>query len=80
MDDRAVRRAGLDYWPEVKLSRHSDLEALYSALPQAPLHLSHDQSRQGYLTGHFNRMTAWSLAGKPGAYLKTSCERIGRNV
>ena len=32
LDDRAVRRAGLDYWPEVKLFRHSDLEALYSEL------------------------------------------------
>jgi tRNA (cytidine/uridine-2'-O-)-methyltransferase len=35
LDDRAVRRAGLDYWPEVKLQRHSNLEALYQALPQA---------------------------------------------
>ena len=35
MDDRAVRRAGLDYWPEVKLTRHRDLEALYQSLPQA---------------------------------------------
>ena len=35
MDDRAVRRAGLDYWPEVQLTRHQDLESLYSHLPQA---------------------------------------------
>ena len=35
LDDRAVRRAGLDYWPEVKLSRHSDLDALYSELTSA---------------------------------------------
>jgi len=35
MDDRALRRAGLDYWPEVKLSRHRDLESLYRALPEA---------------------------------------------
>jgi tRNA (cytidine/uridine-2'-O-)-methyltransferase len=35
MDDRAVRRAGLDYWPEVNLTRHRDLEALYRSLPQA---------------------------------------------
>ena len=35
MDDRALRRAGLDYWPEVKLTRHQDLEALYQSLPQA---------------------------------------------
>src|SRR5215210_1080380 len=32
LDDRAVRRAGLDYWPEVELHRHRDLEALKVAL------------------------------------------------
>ena len=35
LDERAVRRAGLDYWPEVSLERHRDLEALYAALPEA---------------------------------------------
>jgi len=35
LDDRAVRRAGLDYWPEVSLHRHTDLEALYCYLPEA---------------------------------------------
>ena len=35
MDDRALKRAGLDYWPEVTLTRHRDLEALYQSLPQA---------------------------------------------
>ncbi|MCA1634966.1 MAG: tRNA (cytidine(34)-2'-O)-methyltransferase [Acidobacteria bacterium] len=35
LDERAVRRAGLDYWPEVSLRRHRDLEALRAALPEA---------------------------------------------
>ena len=35
LDDRAVRRAGLDYWPEVELHRHRDMEALNEALPDA---------------------------------------------
>lgn len=35
MDDRALKRAGLDYWPEVKLTRHTALDALYAALPHA---------------------------------------------
>jgi len=35
LDDRAVRRAGLDYWPEVQLTRHRDLDALRLALPAA---------------------------------------------
>lgn len=32
LDERAVRRAGLDYWPEVELHRHSDLTGLYADL------------------------------------------------
>jgi tRNA (cytidine/uridine-2'-O-)-methyltransferase len=35
MDDRALLRAGLDYWPEVQLSRHANLDELYQSLPQA---------------------------------------------
>jgi tRNA (cytidine/uridine-2'-O-)-methyltransferase len=37
LDDRAVRRAGLDYWPEVTLSRHRDLDELRSSVPTARL-------------------------------------------
>lgn len=33
LDERAVKRAGLDYWDEVKIRRHIDLEDLYNALP-----------------------------------------------
>lgn len=33
MDDRTLKRAGLDYWNEVELHRHLDLEKLYAALP-----------------------------------------------
>jgi tRNA (cytidine/uridine-2'-O-)-methyltransferase len=35
LDDRAVRRAGLDYWPEVTLQRHLDLESLHQELRRA---------------------------------------------
>jgi tRNA (cytidine/uridine-2'-O-)-methyltransferase len=37
LDDKAVRRAGLDYWPEVILSRHQTLENLQEFLPSARL-------------------------------------------
>ena len=51
MDDRALRRAGLDYWPEVKLARHRDLESLYESLPEA---------RFVYLTTKADRLyTEW---------------------
>lgn len=32
-DDKAVRRAGLDYWSEVDIHYHLTIEALYSAWP-----------------------------------------------
>ena len=32
-DDKAVRRAGLDYWGEVEIHYHMNVEALYAALP-----------------------------------------------
>src|SRR3954468_6119853 len=35
LDDRAVRRAGLDYWPEVDLHRHTDITALHNQMPDA---------------------------------------------
>jgi tRNA (cytidine/uridine-2'-O-)-methyltransferase len=53
MDDRAVRRAGLDYWPEVQLSRHPNLDALYQALSEA---------RFVYLTTKADRVyTDWAF-------------------
>jgi len=33
MDDRTLKRSGLDYWDEVKLYRHIDLADLYHKLP-----------------------------------------------
>src|SRR4051812_8307826 len=35
MDDRTLRRAGLDYWSEVELHRHRDLAALGESLSGA---------------------------------------------
>ncbi|MBA2504280.1 MAG: tRNA (cytidine(34)-2'-O)-methyltransferase [Pyrinomonadaceae bacterium] len=35
MDDRMLRRAGLDYWPHVALHRHRDLDRLKAHLPSA---------------------------------------------
>jgi tRNA (cytidine/uridine-2'-O-)-methyltransferase len=53
LDDRAVKRAGLDYWPEVVLERHPNLESLHSNLPAA---------RFVYLTKKADRIyTDWSF-------------------
>ena len=62
MDDRTLKRAGLDYWNEVVLHRHIDLEELYSALPD---------SRFLYLTTKTERRyTDWE-------YTKNDCLIFG---
>ena len=35
MDDRTLKRAGLDYWDEVELHRHNDLPDLFSHVPDS---------------------------------------------
>ena len=35
MDDRTLKRAGLDYWEHVNMRRHLDLDALRGALPDS---------------------------------------------
>ena len=37
MDERAVKRAGLDYWSEVELTRYRDLPELQADLPETRL-------------------------------------------
>jgi len=32
-DDKAVRRAGLDYWSEVQIQHHLNIESLQAELP-----------------------------------------------
>ena len=79
MDDRTLKRAGLDYWDEVKLSRHIDLEGLYASLPD---------SRFLYLTTKSTRpYTDWEYKdgdclvfgretrGLPEELLKANAER-----
>lgn len=34
-DDKAVRRAGLDYWQHAEIHYHLNIEALYGALPNS---------------------------------------------
>ena len=53
LDDRAARRAGLDYWPEVELRRHRDLDALRSALPAARFVYLTTKARTSYVDWRF---------------------------
>jgi len=53
LDDRAVKRAGLDYWPEVLLQRHANLEALYSRLPTSRFVYLSTKAEKSYHEWHF---------------------------
>lgn len=54
LDDRAVRRAGLDYWPEVELHRHRNLAALQQTLPAARLLYFTTKAEASYAECSFN--------------------------
>ena len=53
LDAKAVRRAGLDYWPEVTLERHRTLEDLYGGLPQARFIYLTTKAERSYLDWPF---------------------------
>ena len=54
LDDRAVRRAGLDYWPEVQLERHTDLPTLHQSLPRARFLYFSTKGKRSYLDWAFS--------------------------
>ena len=65
MDDRTLKRSGLDYWEHVRLHRHVDLDELYAALPD---------SRFLYITTKSKRCyTDWE-------YLENDCLVFGRET
>src|SRR5688572_24616389 len=55
MDDRTLKRSGLDYWSEVQLERHVDLDALYRALPESRFVYLTTKSRVPYTSWEFRR-------------------------
>jgi len=54
LDDRAIRRAGLDYWPEVTLHRHSDLNSLFQFLPEARFLYLTTKAKRSYTAWNFD--------------------------
>lgn len=54
LDDRAIRRAGLDYWPEVTLHRHPDLNSLFQFLPDARFLYLTTKAQRSYTDWNFD--------------------------
>lgn len=53
MDDRTLKRAGLDYWEEVELHRHVSLDDLYAFLPESRFLYFTTKSKTPYTTWSF---------------------------
>lgn len=49
ISERAVRRAGIDYWHLVEIHRHSSLEDLLATQPEARFHLFSAEARRSYI-------------------------------
>src|SRR5262245_21449273 len=54
-DDKAVRRAGLDYWDEVDIRLHLNMEALYAALPESRFVYFSKKAERVYTDFHYRR-------------------------
>ncbi len=48
MDDRTLKRSGLDYWEYVELHRHIDMESLYAFLPNSRMLLLTTKTSRRY--------------------------------
>jgi len=47
-DDRTLKRAGLDYWPYVKLAYHDSLEAVWATHPEAAFYYFSTKAKKLY--------------------------------
>ena len=79
MDDRTLKRAGLDYWKEVKLHRHIELENLYEALPDSRFLYFTTKSDKSYTDWKFEKgdclIFGRETRGLPEDLLKANWER-----
>lgn len=48
LEDRYLKRAGLDYWPSVKLQLHSSFEALLSSYPEGRFYCATTKAQHSY--------------------------------
>jgi tRNA (cytidine/uridine-2'-O-)-methyltransferase len=79
LDDRSLRRAGLDYWPDVALHRHGTLEAFEQALADHRLiclsaHARRPYTRIAYQDGDVLLFGSESR-GLPASLLERHVER-----
>ena len=79
MDDRTLKRAGLDYWDDVKLNRHIDLDRLYESLPGSRFLYITTKTKRSYSDWHFKQndclVFGRETRGLPEELLNANAER-----
>ena len=55
LDDKHMKRAGLDYWPEVKLHLWDSLQHLQQQYPQGRFWYTSKKAQKNYTDADFNR-------------------------
>jgi len=79
LDDKAVRRAGLDYWPEVILQRHPSLHQLHESLPEARFIYLTTKADRSYSDWAFSRddclVFGRETRGLPAEVLRSNWDR-----
>ena len=82
ISDRAVKRAGLDYWPMVDLRVYPSLDELFRQNPDPDLWLATTKAPRDYAQARF-RDGCWLFFGKetaglPRAFRERYCDRCLR--
>ena len=79
MDDRTLKRAGLDYWQEVELHRHVDLDDLYRSLPDSRFLYFTTKSDRSYADFRYEDNDCFVFGpetrGLPESVLKANADR-----
>ena len=79
LDDKSARRAGLDYWDEVRLERHFEMKDLYRALPESRFLYLTTKAHKSYTEWNFQSndclVFGRETRGLPDDLLKANWER-----
>lgn len=79
LDEKAVKRAGLDYWDEVKIRRHVEIENLYEKLPAARFLYFTTKSERSYTDWQYRTGDCFVFGretrGLPADLLEANWER-----
>jgi len=80
LDDRSLRRAGLDYWPAVRLQQHADLAAFESAWTGGTLWCVESPGPRNYTQARFAQgdglLFGPESRGLPSTVLERHADRV----